>query len=119
MIYVYIENNTVKMSTNNKDTAKKVFTNYITTDFEDYNPSNNKYKYNVETNSIILNPNYEKEQAEEEKQFQKSELQAKISELDLKSIRAIREGGTMPDGTTYADYYTAQISELRKQIAEL
>lgn len=119
MIYVYIENNTVKMSTNNENIAKKVFTNYITTDFEDYNPSNNKYKYNVETNSIILNPNYENEEAETVKQTKKVELQKQIDNLDLKSIRAIREGGTMSDGTTYLDYYTTQINKLRKQITEL
>jgi hypothetical protein len=47
----------------------------------------------------------------------KTDLQAQIDELDKKSIRALREGGTMSDGMTYLEYYTNQITTLRTELA--
>lgn len=51
----------------------------------------------------------------------KAELQDQINALDLKSIRAIREGGIYDEKSdqTWLDYYTAQIKFLRDQIANL
>jgi len=47
------------------------------------------------------------------------ELQKQLNNLDLKTIRPLREGGTLENGTTYLDYYQSQISELRVQLREL
>jgi hypothetical protein len=54
-----------------------------------------------------------------ENAVKKTDLQAQIDELDKKSIRALREGGTMSDGTTYLEYYTNQITILRAELAEI
>lgn len=64
MIYVEIQDNIAIKSTNNKDIADKYFKDYVTTEFEDYSPTNNKYKY--ENNKIIFNPDFEQEEAEKE-----------------------------------------------------
>jgi len=52
-----------------------------------------------------------------ENTLKKIDLQTQIDELDLKSIRALREGGTTSDGTTYIEYYTNQITALRTELA--
>lgn len=64
MIFIEIQNGKPIKSTNDKNIADKYFENYVTTEFEDYSPTNNKYKY--ENNKIILNPDFEQEQAEKE-----------------------------------------------------
>ncbi len=56
MIYVELDNNKVIGSTSNKKIAKN-FKNVITTNFDDYTPTNDKYIYF--DGAIILNPNYE------------------------------------------------------------
>lgn len=64
---------------------------------------------------------YKAKVTEDAKQIKLAELNSQISELDLKSIRALREGGIYDSSTgqTYIEYYTSQIVELRKQIASL
>ncbi len=59
--------------------------------------------------------------AAEENTAKKAEIQAQIDELDLKSIRALREGGIKDEITsqTWLEYYTEKIQELRQQITEL
>ena len=67
MIYVEIINNEVKRSTTFKEIAE-TYENCIVTDFEYYDPNNSKYIYNIQSNSIILNPNYEEEQKQKERE---------------------------------------------------
>ncbi len=56
-----------------------------------------------------------------ENNIKKASLQAQITELDLKSIRALREGGFKDEttGQTWVDFYTNQIQALRNEIATL
>lgn len=68
MIYIEIINNEVTRSTPFEDVAQIEFKNYITTEFKDYTPLNSKYVYDNKKNEIILNPNYEKEQAKIERE---------------------------------------------------
>ena len=64
---------------------------------------------------------YKAEILAKEKAAKKSELFAQIDELDIKSIRALREGGFYDEttGMTYLEHYTQQIIEIRAQIAQL
>lgn len=104
MIYVEIQNNIPVKSTDNKSIADKYFKNYITTDFEDYSPTNNMYKY--KNNTIILNPDFEQEQAEEEAQ--------RIAMLNLTSAdveRAIYKAKGMDFDDIIAYLETQPLSE--------
>lgn len=51
--------------------------------------------------------------------LKKNELQSKLNELDMKSIRAMRELEIKDTetGQTWLEYYTLQIQDLRMQIA--
>lgn len=50
---------------------------------------------------------------------EKQVIQEQLDELDLKSIRALREGGTNEDGVPYLTFYQNQINELREKYTEL
>ena len=47
------------------------------------------------------------------------ETQAELDKWDLKTIRALREGGNMEDGTPYLDYYQSEINALRARMSDL
>lgn len=49
----------------------------------------------------------------------RNNLQNQIDELDIKRIRAIAEPSQKDTITTWLDYYTAQIKDLRQQIKEI
>ena len=65
MRYVEIINNKPTRSTGFLKIAND-YQNKIITIYDDYTCSNNKYAYDKKTNSIILNSNYQAEQAEKE-----------------------------------------------------
>ena len=79
----------------------------------------------LEENEIILegapiiNPNYESIKSEEEKKKRIEEIKSKLSELDLKTIRALREGGTRVDRKSYLEIYQEEINSLRKELQSL
>ena len=50
---------------------------------------------------------------------EKQAIQEQLDELDLKSIRALREGGTNEDGIPYLTFYQNQITKLREKYSEL
>lgn len=56
-----------------------------------------------------------------QKSKQLADLQSQIDILDLKSIRALREGGIKDETTnlTWVEHYTQQIQELRNKLNEL
>lgn len=73
MIYYIYKNNTIYGCTEFEETIEDIaIANSLeeyevgTTDFEDYAPSNNKYI--LQNGEIVLNPNYEAEQAQKEKE---------------------------------------------------
>ena len=84
MIYVEIIDNKVTRSTEFEIIGSK-YENMITTEFADYTPSNNKYVYDVGSNAIILNPNYEDEEAEKARQARIAELKEQLKVLDEKA----------------------------------
>lgn len=57
----------------------------------------------------------------EKNELKKIELQKQIDILDIKSVRALREGGVKDSttGQTWLDYYTKQIISLREQLNDL
>lgn len=78
----------------------------------------------VENEQIIDIKNTDEYKAKvsmQEKATRKSKLQSEIDELDLKSIRALREGGLKDtaSGETWAEYYTSQIQAMRAEMANL
>ena len=48
-----------------------------------------------------------------------TKIQKDLDALDLKSIRALREGGKTNDGVLYIDFYQNQINDLRSEYSEL
>lgn len=113
MIYIEIINGQVTRSTEFEAVGSK-YQNCITTDYDDYTPNNNKYIYDSDSNSIVLNPNYETEEQQKAIAQRVAELKEELNQLDLKSIRAIRSGDT-----EYIERYEAEAEELREQIREL
>ena len=52
-----------------------------------------------------------------EKEVNNAKIQTQITEIDLKRIRALAEGGTNPEtGKAYLEEYTEQIISLRGQL---
>jgi len=47
------------------------------------------------------------------------QTQAELDKWDLKTIRTLREGGNMEDGTPYIDYYQSEINVLRTRMNDL
>lgn len=48
-----------------------------------------------------------------------SEIKEELNALDLKCIRALREGGNDEDGVPYIEKFQAEISELRAELSSL
>lgn len=63
---------------------------------------------------------YKAKITENEKTSKKAELQTQMNALDLKCIRALREGGIKDEttGQTWLEYYNNQILELRAAIKD-
>ena len=68
---------------------------------------------------IVINPQYEIQTKIQDLKDKSLKLQFQLKELDFKTIRAMREGGTMNDGTPYLDYYLAQINKLRVELTKI
>ena len=121
MIYVEIIDNKVTRSTEFEIIGSK-YENMITTEYADYTPSNNKYVYDVDSNSIILNPNYEDEEAEKARQARIAELKEQLKVLDEKagrSVRAILAGTGTDEDRAYLQNIEEQAQEIRKELHEL
>ncbi len=71
--------------------------------------------------NLIDSEEYKSEIALKEKMQKLDELNSKIKLLDLKSLRALREGGIKDETTsqTWVEYYTQEIIAIRTQIANL
>lgn len=78
--------------------------------------------YTVVNNVVVDEstlPGYSQNQQINQINVEIDDIHKQLDALDLKSIRALREGGTREDGTTYLEYYQSQINELREQLSEL
>lgn len=79
---------------------------------------NNMEKYKVENGKladISQTDEYRAIIAEE----RKKEIETELETLDIKCIRAMREGGQDDEGTPFIDKYQAQISALREEYNSL
>lgn len=82
----------------------------------------NKKKYAVHSGKLVdisQTEEYLAKVAEEEKLAKKEDIQNKLQELDLKSIRAMREGGVDKDGIPFLEKYQSEIIELREEYNSL
>ena len=78
--------------------------------------------YSVVNNEVVDEstlPGYSQNTRINEINLEIEEIHKELDAWDLKSIRALREGGNREDGTTYLEYYQSQINELREQLSEL
>ena len=73
----------------------------------------------IQDGTTIENPNYEEEIKEKNKNLRIEEIKLKLSELDLKTIRALREGGFSESGKPYLEIYQNEIDELRNELQKL
>lgn len=74
---------------------------------------------NAEIVDISDADEYKQQILEKEITIKKNTLQYQIDEIDKKRIRAIAEPALKDESQTWLEYYTEQIQELRRQIAEL
>lgn len=78
-------------------------------------------KYIRSGDELVLNPDWEEEQQEKQKQHEIDEIKSKLTELDSKRIRAICENEIKDEttGETWLEYYNSRVIELRKQLDNL
>lgn len=79
----------------------------------------NQEKYIWDGSNIVINPNYEQEQAQKEAQRKIEELKLKLEELDKQRIRALCEPSNRTDDQTWLEYYNEQIVNIRKELQSL
>ncbi len=70
----------------------------------------------IQDGNPIKNPDYEKEKEEQIKERRRNEIKSKLSELDLKTIRALREGGENDNGQPFLKLYQEEINSLREEL---
>lgn len=79
---------------------------------------NNMEKYKVE-NGKLVNISQTDEYRAIISEERKKEIETELETLDIKCIRAMREGGNDIDGISFLDKYQAQISALRDEYNSL
>ncbi|HIS35900.1 TPA: hypothetical protein IAC10_04640 [Candidatus Scatousia excrementigallinarum] len=82
----------------------------------------NMDKYKVQDSKLVdvsQTEEYLARSVQEQKSVRKQEIQNKLTELDIKCIRAMREGGNDEDGTPFIDKYQAEIISLREEYNSL
>jgi len=67
----------------------------------------------------ILDPEFETKKQETQRQNRIKTIKQKLEELDLKSIRALREGGEDKNGIPYLEIYQNEINTLRQELQTL
>lgn len=113
MYYVFIENDKIN-GIGQCECLNENIQNIVVTE-EVYNAiASDKLLYIWDGTDVVLNPNYEQEQAEKEKQERIKEIHAELDALDLKSVRPLRAGET--DRLAVLE---AQAVELREELQEL
>lgn len=93
---------------------------FVNIDYSTFDPEKYEVKEGVLVD-ISSTEEYKAKVTEAEKAEKKAQLFAQISELDLKSIRAMRENEIKDEATgqTWLEHYTLKIQELRAELAEL
>lgn len=81
-----------------------------------------KGKFSIVDSKIVDSttlPEYQLKLKVSELENKLTKIQKDLDALDLKSIRALREGGKTNDGVLYIDFYQNQINDLRSEYSEL
>ncbi len=86
--------------------------NVIAVDETEYSFENNVWKKLNEDEINI-------KQLKIQNAIKSNEILEKLEELDKKRIRAIAEPSLKDEETTWLEYYNSQITELRKELAEI
>lgn len=68
---------------------------------------------------LVINPDYDAEQAEKECIAHIKEIKTQLDELDKKRIRAMCEPSEYAKGVSWLEYYNEQARELRAELQEL
>lgn len=68
---------------------------------------------------LVINPDYDTEQAEKERIAHIKEIKTQLDELDKKRIRAMCEPCEYSAGVSWLEYYNQQARELRAELQEL
>lgn len=84
-----------------------------------YNKIGDLPENNILYSEYLSSEEYKIAQEELAKETNRNIILNKITELDLKRIRAICEPEIREDGTSWLEYYTTQIIELRNQLKEM
>lgn len=82
----------------------------------------NMDKYKVQDSKLVdisQTEEYLAKASQEQKSARKLEIQNKLNDLDIKCIRAMREGGNDEHGTPFINKYQAEIISLREEYNSL
>ncbi len=82
----------------------------------------NRDKYTISNGSLVDISNtetYLNSVAQKAKENRIAEIKTELNALDLKCIRALREGGNDEDGVPYIEKFQAEISKLRAELSSL
>ena len=115
MKYYTIQNNNILIAENEQ--ALSNYYNNVKVLPDDYTNG----KYIIDNNDLIINPNFEAEQAEKEKQSRILKIKQQLNELDTKRIRAMCEPSVCENDPekTWLDFYNEQAQALRAELKEL
>lgn len=115
MKYYTIQNNSI-LTADNKQALTRFYDNVFLLP-DDYI----KGKYIIENNKLVLNPNWEEEEKQKQKDIVIVEIKKKLEKLDTKRIRAICENEIKDEdtGKTWLEYYNEQVVELRQQLSKI
>lgn len=83
---------------------------------------NNRDKYKIKDGELVdisQTEEYLASVSAKEKAARIEEIKQELNVLDIKCIRAMREGGQDDDGVLFFDKYVAQINALREEMATL
>lgn len=81
----------------------------------------NETEYSYENDKWIKLSNEEAntKQLKIQNAIRENEILSQLEELDKKRIRAIAEPSLKDENTTWLEYYNSQVTELRKELAEI
>ena len=109
MNYLYVRNGVITSKGNLKNLTDGVINVEVSDEI-----FKNSEKYIYQNGEIVLNPNYEIEQAAYSKTIRAKEIKDELNKLDLKSIRAIRAN----EETKIAEF-EAIAKNLRNELSNL
>lgn len=82
----------------------------------------NKDKYEIKDGELVdisQTEEYLASASAKQKAAREEEIKQELAALDIKCIRAMREGGQDEDGVLFLDKYLAQINTLREEMTAL